>query len=93
MKIYEIGTGYTPIPAQVPAATESVIEELVKAFLSMKQPVEIIDISTKSRAKNQLPILEVRVPSFLSKADVSLGSVHKIKRHISCKNVKFLVYY
>ena len=28
MKIYEIGTGYTPIPAQVPAATESIVEEL-----------------------------------------------------------------
>ena len=27
MKIYEIGTGYTPIPPQMGAATENVVEE------------------------------------------------------------------
>ena len=35
MKIYELGTGYTSIPAKVAAATESVVEELTKAFLQM----------------------------------------------------------
>ena len=44
MKIYEIGTGYTPIPAQVSAATESIVEELTKAFLAQNIAVEIIDI-------------------------------------------------
>ena len=28
MKIYEIGTGYTPIPARMGAATEIVVEEV-----------------------------------------------------------------
>ncbi|MBQ9849846.1 MAG: glycosyltransferase family 4 protein [Clostridia bacterium] len=80
MKIYEIGTGYTPIPAQVAAATESVVEELTKSYIGMDQPVEIIDISAPKRAKHNLPITEVSVPSFFTKEDVSLGIVHKIKR-------------
>lgn len=80
MLIYEIGTGYTPIPAQVAAATESVVEELTKAFSGMGQPVKIIDISAKDRAPNDLPINEVKVPSVFSKSDVSLGLVHKLKR-------------
>lgn len=80
MKIYEIGTGYTPIPAQVAAATESVVEELTKAYIGMNQPVEIIDISASDRAPNALPISEVKVPSFFTKSDVSLGLVHKLKR-------------
>lgn len=80
MKIYEIGTGYTPIPAQVAAATESVVEELTKAYMQMHQPVEIIDISASDRAENDLPITQVKVPSIFTKSDVSLGLVHKLKR-------------
>ena len=80
MKIYEIGTGYTPIPAQVAAATESVVEELTKAFIAMGQPVEILDISTAHRAPTDLPITEVNVPSVFTRSDVSLGIVHKLKR-------------
>lgn len=80
MKIYEIGTGYTPIPAQVAAATESIVEELTKSFLSMNIDVEIIDICSANRAPNQLPITEVRVPSVFSRSDVRLGIVHKLKR-------------
>ena len=33
MKIYEIGTGYTSIPAKMGAATEIVVEELTKSFI------------------------------------------------------------
>lgn len=80
MKIYEIGTGYTPIPATVAAATESVVEELTKAYMEMKQPVEIIDISAQERKPNNLPITQVNVPSFFTGSDVSLGLVHKLKR-------------
>ncbi len=80
MKIYEIGTGYTPIPARVAAATESVVEELTKAYLNMNKDVEIIDISAENRAENNLPITEVKVPSVFTKSDVSLGIVHKLKR-------------
>ncbi len=80
MKIYEIGTGYTPIPAQVAAATESIVEELTKAFIKQNIDVEIIDICAQNRAPNNLPITEVKVPSIFSKSDVSLGIVHKLKR-------------
>lgn len=80
MKIYEIGTGYTPIPAQVAAATESIVEELTKAFIKQNIDVEIIDICAQDRAPNNLPIIEVKVPSIFSKSDVSLGIVHKLKR-------------
>lgn len=80
MRIFEIGTGYTPIPAQVAAATESIVEELTKSYIKMNQPVEILDISAPQRAEHNLPITEVRVPSFFTKSDVSLGIVHKLKR-------------
>lgn len=80
MKIYEIGTGYTPIPAQMGAATEIVVEELTRSFLKNGEEVEILDIASHSRAENDLPISEVKVPSFFMKDDVSLGIVHKLKR-------------
>lgn len=82
MKIYEIGTGYTPIPAQMGAATEIVVEELTRSFLKSGNNVEIIDIKAKNRAKTELPITEVSVPSMFTKSDVSLGMVHKLKRVI-----------
>ena len=80
MKIYEIGTGYTPIPAQMGAATEIVVEELTKAFLKQGVPVEIVDIATEHRAPTTLPIREVKVPNMFSGTDVQLGLMHKLKR-------------
>lgn len=80
MKIYEIGTGYTPIPAQISAATEIVVEELTKAFISQNVPVEIVDIASNNRAENSLPIREVKVPKFFIGTDVQLGIMHKLKR-------------
>lgn len=80
MKIYEIGTGYTPIPAQIAAATESIVEELTKAFMKQNIDVEIIDICSSERAPHELPIIEVKVPSIFTRSDVGLGIVHKLKR-------------
>lgn len=80
MKIYEIGTGYTPIPAQMGAATEIVVEELTRSFINIGQNVTIIDIKAQNRAKTDLPILEVSVPKMFTKTDVSLGIMHKLKR-------------
>jgi glycosyltransferase involved in cell wall biosynthesis len=80
MKIYEIGTGYTPIPAQIGAATEVVVEELTRSFIKNGEDVEIIDICAPGRAKNNLPISEVKVPDKFSETDVSLGIMHKLKR-------------
>jgi len=82
MKIYEIGTGYTPIPAQMGAATEIVVAELTKAFAQLNVPVEIIDIAAKNRTETELPIREVPVPRVFSGTDVQLGVLHKLKRVI-----------
>ncbi len=80
MKIYEIGTGYTPIPAQIGAATEIVVEDLTRSFIKHKYDVEIIDVSAEKRVDSDLPIVEVKVPSVFTKKDVSLGIMHKLKR-------------
>ncbi len=80
MKIYEIGTGYTPIPARMGAATEIVVEELTRSLLSVGEEVEIIDIKAQQRLETDLPIQEVSVPSIFTKTDVSLGIMHKLKR-------------
>ena len=80
MKIYEIGTGYTPIPAKMGAATEIVVEELTKAMLKQGADVEIIDIQAADRLPNQLPITEVKVPRIFAGTDVQLGIMHKLKR-------------
>ena len=80
MKIYEIGTGYTPIPAQMGAATEIVVEELTRSFIKNGEKAEIIDISTQNRVKTDLPITEVDVPKKFTGTDVSLGIMHKLKR-------------
>ena len=72
MKIYEIGTGYTPIPAQ--------IEELTRAFINNGEDAEIIDIKAHDRAEIELPVSEVKVPSMFAGTDVSLGIIHKLKR-------------
>ena len=80
MKIYEVGTGYTPVPAKISAATEIVVEELTKVFLNRNIPVEIVDIAAEDRKENQLPIREVKVPKLFTATDVHLGLMHKLKR-------------
>ena len=80
MKIYEIGTGYTPIPARMGAATEIVVEELTRAFLKQNISVEIVDIASNDRIAHCLPIREVRVPGCFLGTDVQLGIMHKLKR-------------
>lgn len=85
MKIYEIGTGYTPIPAKIGAATEIVVEELTRALIQNNKDAEIVDIQAASREDIDLPITEVKVPSVFTKNDVSLGIAHKLKRVVySC---------
>lgn len=80
MKIFEIGTGYTPIPAQIGAATEIVVQELTGALRKLGEEIHIIDIASISRADSDLPILEVPVPKCFSGTDVQLGLKHKLKR-------------
>lgn len=80
MKIIEIGTGYTSIPARMGAATEIVVEELTRAMRRMGEDVTIVDIKDSHRAPNDLPIVEAYMPQFFSSTDTGLGIVHKMKR-------------
>lgn len=80
MKVYEIGTGYTPIPARMGAATEIVVEELVKAFQKQACETVLLDIRAHDRLENTLPIREIPVPGCFSGTDVKLGILHKLKR-------------
>ena len=81
MKIFEIGTGYTSIPAKMGAATEIVVEELTRSMLKQGQDVVIVDIKDKQRQRTDLPIDEVYMPQFFSTGSVvKLGVVHKVKR-------------
>ncbi len=82
MKIYEIGTGYTSIPAQMGAATEIVVEELSRALLKSGHEVYVVDIQDKNRKPTDLRIIEVPMPQYFNRTDTKLGVVHKLKRVI-----------
>lgn len=80
MRIFEIGTGYTSIPANKGAATEIVVENLAKALTAQGHDVTIFDIADPHRLPACLPIHEVKLPRLLSFTDESLGIKHKLKR-------------
>lgn len=82
MKIYEIGTGYTSIPAQRGAATEIVVEELTKSLTELGKNVSIVDVRDPNRRMCGLPIIEVAIPLIFTQTDTHLGILHKIKRVI-----------
>ena len=90
MKIYEIGTGYTSIPAQMGAATEIVVEELTKAMLQQGVDVTILDVKDAHRLSCTLPIEEVYLPQIFSTGAVEkLGIVHKMKRVLYSVSLAF----
>ena len=91
MKIIEVGTGYTSIPANGGAATEIVVEELAKVFEKDNINYEIIDIMDKNRKINNLKIKEVFVPKIFRKKDVSLGIIHKLKRVVYSINLAIVL--
>ena len=57
MKYYEIATGYTPVPARMGAATEIVVEELVKSLEAKGHDVTLVDIKCNDRPDNPYIIL------------------------------------
>lgn len=63
MKIFEIGTGYTSIPARMGAATEIVVAELTTSMQKLGEDVTIVDIKDKNRMPARLPITEHICPS------------------------------
>lgn len=79
MKVYEIATGYTSVPARMGAATEIVVEALTRTLLRQGTAAEILDMQT-DRGETDLPIREIPVPGWLAGTDTSLGLRHKIRR-------------
>jgi glycosyltransferase involved in cell wall biosynthesis len=79
--IIEIGTGYTSIPSKVGAATEIVVEELTRSLRKQGKQVVIFDVADPGRLPNDLPMVEVPMPLWLSsKSAYNLGITHKLKR-------------
>lgn len=80
MKIYEIATGYTSIPARVGAATEIVVEELSRCFIDKGYQTVTIDLQDKKRRDSDLEFIEIPLPDLFMKTAVNLGLMHKLKR-------------
>ena len=80
MKIYEIGTGYTSIPANKGAATEIVVENLSHVLIELGHDVTVVDIEDSNRLPTDLPIIEVKMPNGFGATDEALGIRHKLKR-------------
>lgn len=80
MRIFEIGTGYTSIPADKGAATEIVVENLSRALIARGHDVTVVDIADPRRLPTELPVLEVPMPRGFGATDEALGLRHKLKR-------------
>lgn len=80
MRIFEIGTGYTSIPADKGAATEIVVDNLSRSLIKLGHDVTVVDIEDPNRLPTDLPILEVLMPKGFGATDEALGIKHKLKR-------------
>lgn len=80
MRIYEIGTGYTSIPADKGAATEIVVENLSHSLTKLGHDVTVVDIEDPNRLPTDLDIVEVPMPKGFGATDEALGVRHKLKR-------------
>lgn len=80
MRIFEIGTGYTSIPADKGAATEIVVENLSRSLIKLGHDVTVVDIEDPNRLPTDLPILEVPMSKGFGVTDEALGIKHKLKR-------------
>lgn len=80
MRIFEIGTGYTSIPADKGAATEIVVDNLSRSLIKLGHDVTVVDIEDPNRLPTDLPILEVPMPKGFGATDEALGVKHKLKR-------------
>ena len=79
MEIFEIATGFTPLPAKIGAATEIVVENLIKNF-SAKDDVVLIDVHNDERAGIDCVVKEIKMPQGLMKPTGFMSIKHKLKR-------------
>jgi len=84
VKICQVATGYTSIPAKASAATEIVIEHLSNSLIDLAQEVTVVDISDRERTKSRFKVIEVAMPEGFGCSDYThdLGIKHKLKRLI-----------
>ncbi len=90
MKIFEIATGFTPIPAQIGAATEIVVQNLVNNF-SKKNEVILIDVRNNNRTGVDCPVSEIKMPAWLMKPSSFMSVKHKLKRIYYSINLAFTI--
>lgn len=90
MKVFEIGTGFTAIPAKIGAATEVVVENLIHSF-SHNNDVCLIDIKNEKREGINCPVVEIKMPNWLVRPSSFLSIKHKLKRIIYSIKLAFRI--
>ena len=79
MEIFEIATGFTPLPAKIGAATEIVVENLIKNF-DAGNDVVLIDAQNEDRTGIGCVVKEIKMPRRLMKPTGFMSIKHKLKR-------------
>ena len=79
MEIFEIATGFTPLPAKIGAATEIVVENLIKNF-DAENDVVLIDVHNEDRTGIDCAVKEIKMPRRLMKPTGFMSIKHKLKR-------------
>ena len=79
MEIFEIATGFTPLPAKIGAATEIVVENLIKNF-STENDVALIDVHNEDRTGIDCAVMGIKMPQGLMEPTGFMSIKHKLKR-------------
>jgi len=93
MKIIEIGTGYTSIPAKIGAATEIVIENLLREWGEQNVDLELIDVSfdgVKHNKSYNYKRNEIKLHSFFCK-NKDKSFFHILKRIVYSVKLGFFI--
>ncbi len=90
MNIFEISTGFTPVPAQIGAATEIVVENLIRNF-TKKNDITLIDVNNDDRGTIDCPVKEIKMSRWLMKPSAFLSFKHKLKRVVYSSKLALLI--
>ena len=90
MEIFEIATGFTPLPAKIGAATEIVVENLIKNF-DAENDVVLIDVHNEDRTGIDCVVKEIKMPRRLMKPTGFMSVKHKLKRILYSIKLAFVI--
>ncbi len=90
MKIFEIATGFTPIPARIGAATEIIVENLIQNF-TPENDITLVDVYSSTRQNTNYNLEEIKMPDWLMKPAAILSVKHKIKRVVYSIKLAFRI--